>query len=258
MANGGTGAGSGTGRERPSFRRLSSDRRREEIIAAGIRTFGNRPEPEVSIDDVAAAAGTSRSSVYRYFDGKGELYEVVAQRVGSDLNDRLEAVPGTSPSELVMARLAVYFDFLEEYEGGYAGILGIGAARAPLAALAVAQGVRDRICALTYRTLEVDEPSEPLRVAVRSWIAGVEWAGAEWLRTRSPSRGELEMLLGTQMLTQLVGTAATDPLTADRVAWLLRVEPLDSPFGLALRGMADVFDRRALGALARFLAHTDT
>jgi AcrR family transcriptional regulator len=243
----------GTGRERPAFRRLTSDRRREEIISAAVATFGNRPEPDVSIDDVAAAAGTSRSSVYRYFDGKGELYEVVAERVGTMLTDRLAAVAGTSPSDALLRRLALYFDFLEEYEGGYAGILGIGAGRAPEAALAVAERVRRRICDLTFRTLELDEPSEPLRVAVQSWIAGVEWAGAEWLRTRSPSRHELEFILGAQFTAQLLAVAPLDPVAADRITWLLRVEPPASGFGQLIRSVADAFDRRAVAALAAFL-----
>ncbi|MEO5878040.1 MAG: helix-turn-helix domain-containing protein, partial [Streptosporangiaceae bacterium] len=60
-------------RKRQPFRRLSSDQRREELIEAAVGLFGQGPENEVSIDDIVALAGTSRSSFYRYFDSRDEL-----------------------------------------------------------------------------------------------------------------------------------------------------------------------------------------
>ncbi|WP_018654593.1 TetR/AcrR family transcriptional regulator [Actinomadura flavalba] len=237
-----------------AFRRLPSSRRREEIIAAGVEVFGHRPEPDVSIDDVAAAAGTSRSSVYRYFDGKNELYAAVADRVGRDLTDRLERATGDTPSALLMARLTLYFDFVEQYAGGYAGILGISDTRAPDGALAAARAVRDRICALTYRTLDVTDPSPLLELTVRAWIASVESAGVQWLATRTPPRRHIETTLAAQFMTQLVAASPLDPLCADRVTWLLGTEPPDSPLAALIQAITTTFDRRTVIHLAALLA----
>ncbi|MBO2456971.1 TetR/AcrR family transcriptional regulator [Actinomadura violacea] len=248
-------AGEAAPRRRPPFRRLSQDRRREEIIEAAIEAFGRRPEPEVSIDDVAREAGTSRSSVYRYFEGKQELYEAAADRVGAELTDRLNEVAGGPPSVQMMRRLELYVDFLERYEVGYASLLGVGSRQAPEATLSTAQKVRDEICALTYRTLRVEEPSGTLRSTVQAWIAGVEWSGTEWLRTREPARPVLEATMAAQFTAMLAAAAVFDPLCADRVAWLLRVEPPDAPFGGLVRAVAGTFDVGMVGDLARFLSH---
>ncbi|WP_153540296.1 TetR/AcrR family transcriptional regulator [Actinomadura macrotermitis] len=248
-------------RKRPAFRRLPADRRRDQIIEAAVEVFGRRPEPEVSIDDVAAAAGTSRSSMYRYFEGKQELYGAAAQRVAAALVERLEQAgqgPRPVPPSVLMAtRLALYLDFLEQYEAGYAGLLGRGGARAPEAALAAVRRVRAAAEEMTCRALQVSEPGAPLRTTVRSWVAGVEWAGAEWLRTRTPPRPVLERLLAAQFATMLVGAAALDAQAAGRVAWLLEVEPAGSPFGALVRSVAGTFDRPMVAQLARFLGHRD-
>ncbi|WP_083982127.1 TetR/AcrR family transcriptional regulator [Actinomadura hibisca] len=257
-ADGGAESGVQAGRRRrPAFRRLPLDRRREEIITAAIEIYGRRPEPEVSIDDIALLAGTSRSSVYRYFDSKQELYGAAAHRVGAELTARLDQVADGSPSMQMATRLGLYVDFLETYESGYAGLLGMGGAQAPDAALAAAQRVREEICALTYRTLRIDEPGQVMRTTMQSWIAGVEWTGTEWLRTRRPARPQLEQLMATQFGTMLVGAAALDPEIAERVAWLMEVEPPGSPFGALVRAVAGTFDRRMVGNLAKFLAHED-
>ena len=47
---------------------------REELIAAALELFSTRDAEDVSIDDVASAAGASRALVYHYFGGKQELY----------------------------------------------------------------------------------------------------------------------------------------------------------------------------------------
>ncbi|MEU5885111.1 TetR/AcrR family transcriptional regulator [Spirillospora sp. NPDC047279] len=244
-------------RKRPPFRRLPSDKRRQEIISTAIKVFRERPQDEVSIDDLAAAAGSSRSSLYRYFDSKQELYEAVAGAVGAEVIERLSDVDEGVPSWNLMIRLTVYFDFIEEYEGIVAGVLAVGSSEAPEAARAAAQRVRDHILRITCDTLEVGEPTPALEMVIRSWIAGVEWAGVEWLRTRSLPRGELEILLARQLGITLIGVAPSDPAIAERVAWWASVEPPDGPFGVLLRSVTGLFDVKMMGHLARMLSYEE-
>lgn len=240
------------GQRRPAFRRLSTDRRREDIITAAIGLFGHRPEPEVSIDDIAAAAGTSRSSLYRYFANRQELYLVAMRRLGAELNRRLETpVPGP-PSAQLAARIRGYFDFLEEYGTAYAGLL-LSGSHTLAEQRAIAQEVRERIYRLAYRTLEVNEPTRTLETMVRSWVAAVEWTAMEWLFTRRPARGELEGLMAAHFGVMLVAAGANDPVVAGRIEWLLEVEPPDGPLAERLRAIFDVFPLRLLSTASRFL-----
>lgn len=242
-------------RKRQPFRRLSSDKRREEIINAATYLWGHHPEHEVSIDDIAAAAGTSRSSLYRYFESKQELYEVAIQRAGSELTRRMWEVPGGPPSTQLAARLACYFDFIEEYESGFATVLGMGRSPAPAESIAVAQAVRDEIYEIAYRTMEVGEPSPAMVTMIQSWVAGVEWTAWSWLRTRKPDRQHLETMLSSQFAMTLIGMSPFDALIADRVLWLTEVEPPDGIFATMLRSIAGTVDVRLLANVSRLVAY---
>ena len=56
-------------------------RRRESILSAAARAFGERGFASTSMDDVAAAAGISRLIVYRHFSSKEALYVAILERV---------------------------------------------------------------------------------------------------------------------------------------------------------------------------------
>ncbi|MEU9995428.1 TetR family transcriptional regulator, partial [Streptomyces sp. NPDC050848] len=77
----------------PAYRRLSVEERRVQLLAAALTLFAHRAPDEVSLDDVAEAAGVSRPLVYRYFPGgKQQLYEA-ALRSSADALERCFAEP---------------------------------------------------------------------------------------------------------------------------------------------------------------------
>src|SRR5262249_52259078 len=70
-------------------RRLSVDRRRDELIEAALDLLSQRGPEEVSVDDVAQAAGASRALVYHYFGTKQELYAAALSKAAAELTRRL-------------------------------------------------------------------------------------------------------------------------------------------------------------------------
>lgn len=54
--------------------------RRDDMVSAAARCFAERGVSSTSIDDIAAEAGVSRASVYRYAGGRDELIIAVAMR----------------------------------------------------------------------------------------------------------------------------------------------------------------------------------
>mgnify|MGYP001179510340 FL=1 len=54
--------------------------RRDRIIDAAIDLFAQRPFDEIGIRDVAAAAGLSAASMYRYFSDKNDLFVAALAR----------------------------------------------------------------------------------------------------------------------------------------------------------------------------------
>jgi AcrR family transcriptional regulator len=69
----------GTGRRRT---RLDAVDRRDQIVAAARRVFAQRPYAEVSVTELADAAGTTRTNLHHYFRDKRSLYLEVLRRFG--------------------------------------------------------------------------------------------------------------------------------------------------------------------------------
>ncbi|WP_236715143.1 TetR/AcrR family transcriptional regulator [Nonomuraea pusilla] len=203
--------GEPAGNPRPARRRLSVDRRREELIAAALELFGARDAEDVSIDDVASAAGASRALVYHYFGGKQELYVAALRSAAERLESRLRPQEGGTPLEELASGLGHYFDFVEEHAAGFAALLRGGPANRAGEVGEIVDGVRRRLFHLVLRQLNADEPSPVLRATLRSWIASVETAGLDWLEHRDVERGTLERVLVDQMVALLGVAAAHDP-----------------------------------------------
>ncbi len=88
--------------------------RREQLVEACVTAVG-RHGPGVGMDEIAAAAGTSKTVVYRHFADRGELHLAVCARVATDLLGALrEAMAGTDrPRQMVAAAVDTYLAFIE-------------------------------------------------------------------------------------------------------------------------------------------------
>ena len=65
--------------------RLSTDARREQLVALGVEIFSERPFDDVSIDDIAAAAGISKGLLYHYFPSKRDFYVAVVRHSADEM-----------------------------------------------------------------------------------------------------------------------------------------------------------------------------
>ncbi|MER5648043.1 TetR/AcrR family transcriptional regulator [Streptosporangium sp. NPDC002524] len=196
-----------SGGARPARRRLTVDRRREELMAAALELFSRHDAEYVSIDDVASAAGASRALVYHYFGGKQELYVAALRSAAAQLEARLAPQSGGRPLDELAGGLTRYFDFVEEHAAGFAALLKGGPANSSGEIGEVVDAVRHRLLKLIMKRMRVEEPGPVLRVTLRSWIASVETAGLDWLERHDIERPALERMLVGQMVA-LLGVAA--------------------------------------------------
>jgi AcrR family transcriptional regulator len=60
--------------------RLQVDERRTQLLELGLRLFTDRSYDELSIDDIARAAGISKGLLYHYFPSKRDYYVEVVRR----------------------------------------------------------------------------------------------------------------------------------------------------------------------------------
>lgn len=194
-------------------------------MAAALELFSKRDAEDVSIDDVASAAGASRALVYHYFGGKQELYVAALRSAAEQLESRLRPHDGGRPLDELASGLKRYFDFVEEHAAGFAALLRGGPANRAGEIGEIVDGVRQRLFKLIMRQMRVEEPSPVLRTTLRSWIASVETAGLDWLEHRDIQRPTLERMLVDHMVA-LLGVAASYDKDVEQLLELLVREQL--------------------------------
>lgn len=88
--------------------------RRAELVRAA-RKAVHRHGPDVSMDEIAATAGTSKSIVYRYFADKPGLQVAVGAAVVEQMHAALDEASrtATSPREALRSMIDVYLEMVE-------------------------------------------------------------------------------------------------------------------------------------------------
>ncbi|MFK4064229.1 TetR/AcrR family transcriptional regulator [Streptomyces sp. NPDC029674] len=220
-------------------RRMGVEERRQQLIGVALELFSHRSPDDVSIDEIAAAAGISRPLVYHYFPGKLSLYEAALRRAADDLAERfVEPREGPLGARLlrVMGR---FLDFVDEHGPGFSALMRGGPAVSAGGALAretasatnalidsVRQAAYDQILA----HLGVTDPPARLELVVRSWISLAESTALIWLDGRRIPRAELELQLVHDFAALAAVSAAYDEEMAALLRGILVTEPADGPF----------------------------
>ena len=97
----------------PKYSRLDPGQRRDEILDAASALLAERPYDEVSIEDIASAAGVTRGLVHHYFGGRNELYLALLRRLGSQREDELRLPVGSSARARVADTVSRWLDWTE-------------------------------------------------------------------------------------------------------------------------------------------------
>jgi AcrR family transcriptional regulator len=193
--------------------RLSTDQRREQLVALGIEIFSERPFDEVSIDDIAAAAAISKGLLYHYFPSKRDFYVAVIRTAADEMQALTEPDPALAPRERLAGALESYLGYVETHARGYATVLRAGIGSDPAVA-DIVEDVRGAMVARLLADLPVAAGGEPpvaLRVAVRGWVGFVEAASLDWLEHGGLSRADLRDMLIAALDGAVSAAARADP-----------------------------------------------
>lgn len=138
-----------------------------------------------SVNDVASAAGVTRTLVYKYFKDTDEIYLACVRSARSELEERFAsaALAETSPEAQLRAGLTAYFDFVRTRAPLWDLLYGAGAA--------VAGAVAGESASLRYETAEKialliqaalpDHPAESVS-AIAHVVSGAAEQLAKWWR----------------------------------------------------------------------------
>ncbi|MEV0981610.1 TetR/AcrR family transcriptional regulator [Streptomyces sp. NPDC049915] len=211
-------------------RRMGVEERRQQLIGVALELFSRRSPDEVSIDEIASAAGISRPLVYHYFPGKLSLYEAALQRASDELAARfVEPHEGPLGARLlrVMAR---FFDFVDDHGPGFSALMRGGPAVGSSTTNALIDSVRQAAYVQILAHLRVEEPPARLELVIRSWISLAESTALLWLDGRRIPRAELQTQLVHDFAALLAVSAAHDEEMGALLRRVLKDEPGDGPF----------------------------
>ena len=110
----------------PRYTRLDPEQRREQILDAANDLFAERGYDEVSIEDIARAAGVTRGLVHHYFGGRKEVYLALLERLGAVREDQLRPPVGRSARARVADSVSRWLDWTEANRTIYLGTIAPG------------------------------------------------------------------------------------------------------------------------------------
>lgn len=191
-------------------RRLSTQERREQLLAVGARLFSESPYDEVWIEQVAEIAGVSRGLLYHYFPTKRDFFAAVVERESERMLRMTAAVPGVPVREQLAASLDTYLEYVEAHAHGYRAFHRADAAgdRAVRKVYQKALSAQEKqILAAMSADPEfgpVFEERPDVRLAVRGWLAFTTAVCLEWLRGSDLSREQVRDLCARALLGVIV------------------------------------------------------
>lgn len=187
--------------------RLPVDERRHQLLQLGVELFSRRPYEDVSVDEIAEAAGISRGLLYHYFPGKRDFYVEVVRTAVDELLTLIEpgGEVGAQPGQLDRA-LRAYLHHVARRRQGYLAVLQ-GGISGDAEVQALIDGLRGRVVELILDGLDVQDAQPPLRAALRAWVGYLEGLAL----ARVAEDVDIDLLVDLAERTLIANLEATAP-----------------------------------------------
>ncbi len=158
--------------------RLEASDRRRQLIGIGLQLLATRPIHQITVDEVAATAGISRSLLFHYFPTKQDYYAAVVRAASRRLLRQIAPDPHGPPGTRIHTIVSDYVRYIERR-------------REPYMALFRSPGVDDWVRSIHEDTQEalarkvIDAlgqlpPSDAVELVVRAWWSFAEELAISW------------------------------------------------------------------------------
>jgi AcrR family transcriptional regulator len=182
----------------PKFSRLDPGQRRDQILDAANVLFAERAYDDVSIGDIAGAAGVTRGLVHHYFGGRKEVYIGLLERLGAQREEQLRPPVGRSAHARVADTVSRWLDWTEANRTIWLATIAPGEDVAdPDARRVVAELVRRAVELLATFHSDIAEDSPRLRYALECWTGLNRAATRRWLQGDATREATQELLEST-------------------------------------------------------------
>jgi AcrR family transcriptional regulator len=187
------------------------------MLDAANDLFAERGYEEVSVEDIARAAGVARGLVHHYFGGRKEVYLALLERLDAVREDRLRLPVGRSARARVENSVSRWLDWTEANRMIYLGTIAPGEDLADPEVRQVVAGLRGRAVALlaTFHS-DIAQDAPRLRYALECWTGLNRAATRRWLRGEATREATQEVLAST--LEHVLRTFGAPPSASARTS----------------------------------------
>ena len=199
-----------------AYRRLAVDERRRRLVEAGTELFAEHDYGELSMAQIARAAGVSKPLLYHYFPTKRDFFVATLADAADDLAERVRPPLDRSLHDAARHSLVAYLSWIDERPRQFARLLTAAAGEPGIRELV--DDIRTRTVAMILAVLGHPDPERApaaIRAAAAGWLRFLDGAVLVRLDLGAP---ELEPF-ADQLVATLAGAlrAAGDDGAADRL-----------------------------------------
>jgi AcrR family transcriptional regulator len=190
--------------------RMSPQARRDQLISHGLQMLDDRALDQVSIEEVAEAAGVSRALLFHYFESKQDFLVALTTEQSRRMLARTEPdLALGDPIDIARASLAAYIDYVSANRSAYLAILQGSGASDP----AMRKVAEDTRTVMAERVLSLadllDLSRTPLvELSVHGWVTFTEQVTVRWLQDDDGVARDALIELITKALPLLALSAA--------------------------------------------------
>jgi AcrR family transcriptional regulator len=189
-------------------------RRRAAFVAAGARAI-DAHGPDASAEQIAGAAGVSRTVLYRYFRDREELRQAIADAVVATVvagvRPHLRLTAESTPRRVVTSTVGEIVGWLDEHPNLYYFLRD---RRNGSALETVENSLADQVAAvLKVLLMHVGIDAAKAEPGAYGMVGFVESSGSWWLGHRTMSREKFAEFVCDGVWYLLEGTARTNNLT---------------------------------------------
>lgn len=190
--------------------RRTPEERRAQLLDLGVQMLAERPLAELSMEELAGAAGISKALVFHYFGSKAEFQVAVASAAADEFFAVTEPDPTLDLDGQLDQSMCAFVRYVSDHREGYLMLVrGVSGGDGALGGLFT--HTRDRFVRRIVDKLgPVDVGAPLLHLAVRGWVAFAEEVTVGWADDPTTSEDELLVLL-RDSLTQIVALALGVP-----------------------------------------------
>ncbi len=194
----------------PAYTRLQVDERRRQLLEAGAALFAEHSFEEISMRDIAKAAGVSKPLLYHYFPSKIDLFKAAVADRAAELQRVIEPTGEGAPLEQLSQSLDAYLAWIDANALAWSKLMQ-SAVALPEGRALVAE-FRQRTMDMALARLTGDATPRPaLRIAITGWLGYMDAAILDWTERRDLPRDQLRDLLIAAFGAALLAARQIDP-----------------------------------------------